>query len=275
MDETVLVKDLPAVLVESVIQDLTNYTIGFLRVTEGPRAVDAELLGSGVLVSAGTKRAIVTADHVVQILPRSGRVGLILGRTTQPHTIDADAMVPIRIGRGSVESVGPDLAVSILAPHIAGAIAAKKLFFNLDSRREQLLSSPPGLRDGVWFSHGFLQEGTHVAPDHLEEGLTKYFYNFTGVGGPDVIETLDDYDYFDFPVSHQSRSNAPLSWGGMSGGGIWQVQLKRVDGMLTHLPPILSGVAFYQHPTTETECGIKAHGRRSIYENVVRAICEP
>lgn len=270
-----MVKDLPDDLVESVLQDLANYTTGFLRVVEGPAALDAVLLGSGVLVSAGSKKAIVTADHVLDVLPKDGRVGLILGRTTQPHTIEVNAMVPVRIGRGAVESDGPDLAVLILAPHIAGSISAKKTFFNLDTKRERLLNAPPDLRDGAWFSHGFLQEGTKIAPDHLEDGLTKYFYNFTGVGGPDSVNTLDGFDYFDFPVSHEGRSRAPVNWGGMSGGGIWQVQLKRANGQLVHMSPVLSGIAFYQHPTSETVCGIKAHGRKSIYERVVRAIHEP
>ena len=275
MDDMVLVKDLPDALVTSVLQDLANYTIGFLRVVEGPSAVDAALLGSGVLVSAGTKKAIITADHVAEVLPKDGRVGLVLGRTTQPHTVEVATMVKVRVGRGNVEVDGPDLAVLILAPHIAGSISAKKSFFNLDTRRERMLNAPPELNDGAWFSHGFLQEGTKVAPDPIDEGLTKYFYNFTGVGGPDVVHARDGFDFFDFPVSHTGRAGAPINWGGMSGGGIWQVQLKRIDGQLTHMTPILSGIAFYQHPTSETRCGIKAHGRRSIYERAARAIHEP
>ena len=39
------------------------------------------LLGSGTLVSVGSIRAVLTAHHVVSILPSEGRLGLILG----PH----------------------------------------------------------------------------------------------------------------------------------------------------------------------------------------------
>ena len=275
MDETVLVKNLPRTLVESVIHDISNYTVGFLRVTDANVRVDADLLGSGVLVSSGTTRAILTADHVVEVLPRSGRVGLLLSRTTQPHTIDTGGIAPIKIGRGRSESTGPDLAIIVLASQIAGSIAAKKLFFNLQAHRDRLLNSPPSLRDGAWFAQGFLQERTLVRPDPVEEGLTKYFYNFTGLGGPDTIQCANDYDYFDYPVSPVARIEAPMNWGGMSGGGIWQVPLKRVNGALTHGPAVLSGVMFYQYQTTDTKCGIKAHGPRSVYDRAMKAIREP
>lgn len=275
MAETILVKDLPRTLIDSVIQDIAGYTISFLRVSDVTGRIDADLLGSGVLVSAGTTRAILTADHVVEVLPTSGRVGLFLGRTTQPHTVDAAGIAPVRIGRGRLQSSGPDLAVVVLALQIAGAIAAKKVFFNLDTRKDRLLNNPPELRDGAWFAQGFLQERTVVGPDALEEGLTKYFYNFTGLGGPDTVLSEDGFDYFDYPVSPVDRVEAPASWGGMSGGGVWQVPLKTAEGAVTHGSATLSGVMFYQYPTTETQCGIKAHGPRSIYDNAVSALREP
>jgi hypothetical protein len=274
MEETVLLKDLPRSLVESVVHDIANYTIGFLKVLETPTGVDADLLGSGVLVSVGSKRAILTADHVVDVLPKSGRIGLVLGRTTQPYTIDTGGIVCVRIGRGHSESSGPDLAAIVLAPQIAGAIAAKKLFFNLQTHAERVLNGPLELRDGAWFAQGFLQERTTVLPDPAEEGLTKYFYNFTGVGGPDTVQTADDYDYFDYPVSPVDRIEAPVKWGGMSGGGVWQVPIKN-EGLLTHGPVSLAGLMFYQYPTTETQCGIKAHGPRSVYGKALQAIREP
>ena len=272
MEDIVLVKDLPADLVDSVIQDLACYTIAFLRLKEVGGNCDADLLGSGVLVAAGQQRAILTAHHVVNELPSSGRIGLFLDRTTQAHTIDTAAISILKIARGTQDSIGPDLAAVILAPQIAGSIGAKKTFFNLDTRRDWLLNNPPDLSDGVWFAQGFLEERTVVRPDPIEDGPTKYFYNFTGMGGPDTSPQIGDHDYFEFPVGLTSRHEAPVSWGGMSGGGLWQVRLKREDGRLRHMPPILSGVMFYQHPTTPTECGVRGHGRHSVYKVAYRAI---
>jgi len=272
MEDMILIKDLPPDLTSAVFENIAFYTIAFLRIDEGSGGGVPSLLGSGVLVSIGSARAILTADHVVRALPTSGRITLFLGRTTQPHSVDVAALVPITVGRGKNESEGPDLAVVILAPHIGGAIAAKKTFYNLDLRRDRMINDPPELRDGVWFAQGFLEERTTVLPDPVEAGLTKYFYNFTGIGGPDSIEHAGVYDYVDYPVSFEARPHSPVSWGGMSGGGLWQVPLKREGDKLVHLPPLLSGVMFYQHPTTPTTCGIKAHARRSIYVEAYRVI---
>jgi len=266
MNDIVLVKDLPCALKEAVVQDLTQYTVAFLRLKSASDGDLADLLGSGVLVSVGTKRAILTAHHVVEELPKAGRFGLFLDRTREPHTIDIQGVAVVKIGRGTDDAVGPDLAAVLLAPQVAGAIGVKKTFYNLHSRRHQLLNNPPDLRDGVWCAQGFLDERTVVAPDSGGLGATKYFYNFSGFGGPETSPQIGGHDYFDFPVSHEGRASSPASWGGMSGAGLWQVPLKRQLDVLVHLAPLLSGILFYQWPTTETECGVRGHGRRSLYE---------
>lgn len=274
MDDMVLVKDLPHVLINEVIQELACFTVAFLGIDQVARSPDAALLGSGVLVSAGAGRAILTAHHVLEVLPTSGRIGLLLGRTTQPHSIDTAGISILKIARGMRDSVGPDVGAILLASNIAASIGAKKSFFNLETHREMQLNNPPDVRDGVWFAQGFLEERTRIAPDPIEEGTTKYFYCFTGIGGPEAGQEIDGYDYFEFPVSQTGRSAAPVSWGGMSGGGLWQVQLIRREGALTHLSPVLSGIMFYQKPTTETVCGVRGHGRRTIYDLVFSKIKE-
>ncbi len=277
MNDIILLKDLPRDLFDAVVQDLAMYTIAFLHLEKAAAGKQVELLGSGVLVSIGNIRAILTAHHVVQTLPRTGRLGLLLEKTPVPHTVDAGGVAFLEIARGGRDSDGPDIAAIVLAPQIASAIAAKKTFFDLKSHREQLLNNPPELRDGVWFAQGFLEERTVVTPDPDGLGITKGFYNFSGVGGPKNSFQIDEHDYFEFPVSYESRHTAPTSWGGMSGGGLWQIPLKRQGSELVHLSPLLSGVLFYQQPTTETECGVKCHGRRSLYEvayNCIRG-CGP
>lgn len=277
MNDIILVKDLPRALVDAAVKDLAQYTIAFLHIKNVVDGQQVDLLGSGVLVSVGNTRAILTAHHVVQVLPRTGRLGLLLERTREPHSIDTQGATFLEIARGTQDSVGPDLGAVILAPQIASAIAAKKTFYDLDSRRDQLLHSPPDLRDGVWFAQGFLEERTVVVPDPDGVGTTKGFYNFSGVGGPETGDQIDEYDYFEFPVSHEARQTSPRSWGGMSGGGLWQIPLKRQGSGLVHLTPLLSGILFYQQPTTDTECGVRGHGRRSMYEVAYNYIqgCEP
>ena len=267
-DDIVLLKDIPSTLTESVAHDLVAYTVGFIRV-EGP---NVDLLGSGVLVSAGAKRAIMTAHHVIDVLPKTGRLCIMLERTREPHTIDTSGLAFVHIAKGKRESEGPDLGAVVLAPSIAAAIGAKKSFFALDAKRDQMLSNPLEWCDGMWCAQGFLEERAVVTPDPDGRGRTTGFYNFTGVGGPEATIERDGHDYFEFPVAYEARPTAPVSWGGMSGGGLWQVPFKRQGDSYVHLRPLLSGILFYQWPTTESKCGVRAHGRQSVYRMAYNAI---
>jgi len=273
MDDLVLLKQLPPVLFDEVTRDLASYTVAFVRVDEiGDGHRKGQLLGSGILVSVNDTRAILTADHVLEVLPKTGPLGVFLEKTSEPRTLETEGLIFRSIAHGKGDAEGPDMGAVIIAPHVGTAIAARKSFVRLDSQRDRMLTDPPELRDGVWFAQGFLEERTVVIPDPDGSGTTTRFYNFSGVGGPDEALEVAGYDYFEFPVTHESRSEAPLSWGGMSGGGLWQVPLERQGEGFVYLRPLLSGVLFYQWPTTDTQCGVRAHGRKSIYDIAYRAI---
>lgn len=273
MEEFLPMTEIPDALFEEIVQDLARFSVGFLRVEDTPRGQDAFLLGSGTLVAIGETRAILTAHHVVRVLPRSGRLGLLLSPTLQQHTIDTQGLTFLEIDRGIDDSTGPDLGAVLLSPSIASAIATKKTFYNLDLRRDKLLHTPPDRRDGVWFVHGFIDERTVEEPGTAEYSRVKRFYNLSGARGPDPAVQVGNYDYFAFPVSYGGRSVAPNSFGGMSGGGLWQVPLARNDQRaLLHRTPLLSGVVFYQDPTTDTNCGVKCHGPISVYRMAYEAI---
>jgi len=266
--------DLPEAVIEAAARDVANYSIGFLNVKSPPRrSEDVRLLGSGTLVSVGSTHAILTAHHVLSVLPRSGRLALILSPTAQQHSVDTQGLGYIEIARGRIESDGPDLGAIVLAPSIANSIGAMKSYYRLDSHRDHLLNSPPHIRDGFWFVNGFVHEWTVEEQGKDGWGLAKGFYNMSGAGGPDHAAVDGDHDYFAFPVSYGGRSAAPKSFGGMSGGGLWQVPLARNgEGQIKYKTPLLSGVIFYQEPTTETYCGVKCHGRVSVYKVAFEAI---
>jgi len=267
-------KDLPEVVLESAARAVARYSIGFVDVKSPPRrSDDARLLGSGTLVSVGSERAILTAHHVLTVLPRGGRLGLILSPTAQQHTVDTQDLAYVDIAPGRLDSEGPDLGAIVLAPSIASSIGAMKSYFKLDFHQEHMLQSPPHIRDGFWCVNGFVDEWTVLERVKEGWGLAKGFCNLSGAGGPEDAIVVGDHDYFAFPVSYAGRSVAPKSFGGMSGGGLWQIPLLRnAQGQIEHKPPLLSGVVFYQEPTTETYCGVKCHGRLSVYKVAFEAI---
>jgi hypothetical protein len=218
-------------------------------------------------VTIGKAFAILTAHHVIQNLPKSGRLGVFLSPTHLPHSIDRQGLHYLEIARGSVDSVGPDLGAVLLAPSIASSIAAKKTFYNLEQQHDKLLFNPPDSKDGLWFVHGFVDENTVVQPDAVSgHGFVKFFYSFGGIGRPQTSHQIGDHDYLTIPVTFPTQPPVPRNFGGMSGGGLWQVPLARDEsGELVHRTPLLSGVAFYQEALTDAGSGLKCHGRASVY----------
>ncbi|MEE9911823.1 MAG: hypothetical protein K4571_08870 [Deltaproteobacteria bacterium] len=272
--EEIKLAELPEAVIEAAMRHIANYSIGFLHVNNPTHSSgDVMLLGSGTLVSIGNVHAILTADHVLSVLPKSGRLGLILSATTQQYTIDTQGITYVHIERGTHYSDGPDLGAVVLSNSIASSIAAKKVFYNLSVQRDHILSSPPDIHDGFWFINGFVDEKTTEEKDKDGYDLVKGFFNLSGAGGPEDATVVGNHDYYVFPVSYSVRSVSPKSYGGMSGGGLWQVPLTRnVQGEIEHTKPIYSGVVFYQQPATETYCGVKCHGRQSVYNVAYNAI---
>jgi hypothetical protein len=258
--------EIPDAVKDAIWRNLTDCSVGFVRVEEGSGGHDAVLLGSGTLVAIGDTRAVLTAHHVVSELPRTGRLGLILSQGPQDETADTQGLEYREIARGTVDSEGPDLAAVVLSPLIANSIAAKKTFYNLDLRRDQLLQTPPDLSVGLWVVHGFIDERTRVDQGATGNPMIKGFYSLSGATVPEPPVSAGDHDYFLCPVSHGGWSAAPKSFEGMSGGGLWQIPICRDrQGNVTHQTPLLSGVVFYQKLTERMSSAVKCHGRQSVY----------
>lgn len=266
MEDWLQFADLPTSLIEAFREHISLYSIAFLRI-EGTHGQRPLLLGSGTLVAVGDKRAILTARHVVAKLPKKGRLPVLVSRTFEMESLDTQGLRFLQLPPGPDDASGPDLGAVVLAPAIAGTIGARKSFYPLDLSRERLLNDPPDLDQGVWFINGYLDERTSVRPDPSGRGGTTFFYNFSGAGRPRPIIQNDCHDYFAFPVSQSDRQMAPKSFGGMSGGSLWQVVTGRDDAReLIAKDYFLSGVVFYQEPTTDVQCGVKCHGRLSVYK---------
>lgn len=268
------IKDIPTDVFESIWQRLSEYTIGFLRVKDTPRGQDADLLGSGTLIQVGSTRAILTAHHVVDVLPTEGRLGLILSRNLSQHTIDVQGLSYLKIASGKVDSEGPDLAAVIISPTIASSIGAIKSFYNLTNHRDHMLAEPPDIQEGVWINNGFVAEMTIQEEGRNGYSSIKGFFMLSGAGGPEnqPVER-EEYDYISLPVTYSKEPGVPTSFGGMSGGGLWQVQL--ITGPRGKIKPnafLLSGVVFYQEGPINQRSDLICHGRSSVYQVAYEAI---
>ena len=268
------ITDIPDDLFRSATEHLWQFTVGFVGVESKNKMQKATLLGSGVLVNVNGTHAILTAAHVIDVLPRSGRLGLVLSLTPEQTTIDISGINYLKIARGDKPEAGPDIAAVMLSSSIASAIASKKSFYNLASRKDQMLTAPPEDREGFWVASGFVEELTQIDPNPTPYETLKAFCHFGTVGGVDAYRVEGQHDYFSFPVSQPPNGSLPHNFGGLSGSGLWHVLLREDKaGVLAVYQYILQGLTYYQDPCFDGRSALRCHGARSIYSVAYEAIC--
>ena len=225
-------KDLSEPLLNGIKERIKNHTVGFYLVE---KLSDPTLLGSGVLVSVGGIHAILTAHHVIQNVEQpleNKALGLLFADRSESRAIDPWAIEFIKIARGTEDSDGPDLGAAIFAPQapVLGSIKANKTFYNLGKRKERMLDRPPRLRDGIWAAQGYVAGLTNVTPAAGESPAQVRLHAVTAFSSNDTVEHRGQYDYLDYaadPHDIQPTRTRPDSWGGMSGGGLWQIPLNQ------------------------------------------------
>ena len=93
--------------------------------------------------------------------------------------------------------------------------------------------------------------------------------------GPGTIVKKYDangFDLLDFDLSFGSEVKRPSSYGGMSGGGLWRMEIDHEKKKIRDQK--LIGVAFYETESTEGRRLITAHGPNTIYRHVIERVRE-
>lgn len=258
--------DIPEEFLNSVTHEILNYSIGMVNVIENESTEDALLIGSGTLINVGGIHGILTAEHVIDALPSHGEIGFIISEKLHKFSLRTQALKKFTIAKAKNPAEGPDIGFLVLPDAILGQIKALKSFYNVE-KREGIADNPPNTDLGVWCLCGFPEVLTrHEGPDKGFEKV-KGFMGFCGFGGVLHQYTLDNFDYFDFEVLYNENTQTPISFGGVSGGGLWQVIIAQKDNReLIPKEIILSGIPFYETERAEDRRQIKCHGRKSIYQ---------
>jgi hypothetical protein len=263
-------------VLKSIMHRVGDYTVGFLRIEKEQRGKDLILLGSGTLVTVQGIHAILTAHHVVEVLPADGELGLVYSTVTHA-TVATDGLRYLKIDRGNRDSEGPDLGAVILPPNIVAMLSGRKSFHNLDRNRTKMLTDPPAIADGLWIVQGFIGKLTKEELDFQRRVKRVIFLELSSSGLVSREYVVGDHDYFDYPLEFSRASSKPRNYGGTSGGGLWQVRLEKKGPNAELTPanvPILSGVAFCQGPVESNQSALKCHGRRSVYDAAYEAISQ-
>ena len=231
---------------------------------------EQQVLGSGTLVSIGDTTAILTADHVLAELRDPIRV-LFPSRLDDspgstpgpPRTLRYSKKRNVARGRNGAR--GPDLGLLVV---LKSDVPHAKEFYSLTKHANHVLTDPRPSDEGGWVLVGAPAEWTAVDESHA--GFATVKEQRVLIGATDVRTEFerDGFDYIDIVANSDA---GPTSFGGCSGGGLWQVGLaKTKSGEIDVHDPILSGVAFYQRgsPPHTVTC----HGRRSVYKDVIQAV---
>jgi hypothetical protein len=261
--------DIPRELNEQVERRIIDYSVGLVRLSDGDDG-DAWLGGSGTLVKAGQHQAILTAAHVVDYLWKTTEFGVVIPRTDsgQRHrlTFQTKLLEKVVMPREKKvpENLPPDIALILLPSAQASDIAASKSFWDLSRDRDELLSDSPHWNLGFWVMSGFADEWTAEHPP--ERGCYR-LVAFNGRVLHGLAEPLanSECSAWQFSITRSSGYDGPSSFGGYSGGGLWQILFQGAKDAVRVKNILLSGVAYYQSGFQNDLNIVHCNGREHIY----------
>ena len=277
-EEQLHVSQLPQAVHDEVSERLKHFTVGITRVNCHDQREGSEFVGSGTLAIVNAMPCILTADHVLAELQTCDKVGLIsdfdggLRRIAFGRT----HLQVKRLARGSVDADGPDLGAIVLPEANIGALKAAKSFYNVDQRIARFASNYIDVGRGMWFNFGVIAEGSRVLPSEGQFVEVTGHWGMCGVSACPTVSHREGLEYLESRVPYaEPKPDIPHSFGGISGGGFWQVLLRRdANGVIHAGESILSGITFYQTGIEANVRRLRSHGRDAIYELIPRLLKE-
>jgi hypothetical protein len=263
-------------LIEPVGWSIANFSIGFakLEVIDGEENVGPA--GSGALVTVGSIHGILTAAHVLEELPKNGKVSLIRytrNPELQKLTIDMSLTERLTIRGNGSEADGPDIGFLRLTSHQAATLdAASNVFFNLSKREESVLADRHPSDEYFEGVSGIIAQWTADHPTG-EAGFDrlKGFRGLFGVGCVARSRECNGYDLVEFKTTYDENSKAPSNYKGWSGGALWRVYITKDDnGQPSVSDKRINGVAFHQSDLIDGARTITCHGPKSVYGALIQ-----
>lgn len=273
--EQIRIADIPDGVVDSAIDQVIRYTVGLMRCDSDGRTETSKLIGTGTLVTIDNRGSILTAEHVASQLSEGCKLDVLCSFTGKRERVQFEFyhLAIHRIAKGAEDAVGPDIALIVLPNVGIGYLKSEKLFYNINRRENEFGLTPMDKRNGFWLTCG-IPGDWELKRHESDQTIVKSYQGLCGASGVSREYDVDEYDYVEVTVDYSSGNpDLPLSFGGCSGGGIWQIPLrKNTAGVIISETPILSGVVFYQ---TKIDGGLRllrCHGRKTIYQMVPRFV---
>jgi hypothetical protein len=261
------ISDLPNELLSETTTSILNHLVGLIRIGSKESPDTIQLIGSGTLVQLDDTFGILTAEHVLKAIPLQGHLGIILPYFDREHrySIDISHIIKMPIARGDNDCDGPDLAFIQLPQPYIGQIKAHGTFYNLSYCRNEVINDPIDIKTGMWAVSGYPDEYTkEIESIGGFDGIMKCEGNCL-FGSIEKPYSSGDFDYIEMPADYSN--DVPVSFGGVSGGGLWHIVLEQTpQGNIKVKSIILSGVAFYQSALENNTRSLKCHWLMSVYQ---------
>jgi hypothetical protein len=248
-----------------IVRDTGISTVALLGIFDTEAGERLQLAGTGTLIEIAESHYILTAAHVWEdVLKRVPRIGITLAENLGDHVFSLDTRTIKPTGPeipNNWGEWGPDLVYLQIPREYVGTIKAYRVFYN---------PMFPGDPPNVDHIQTRLLLGTPAAlgvfrPNHAQLAITGFF---SDVEAP--VHARGQFDYIDLAVD-TGAPGSPESFGGVSGGGVWKVQVYesaaagRIDSI-----PTLEGVAFHQSAIKEGKRIIRCHGPASLQDAMRR-----
>ena len=159
------------------------------------------------------------------------------------------------------------MALLKLALSDVATIKAHKSFLNLTQQKQTFAECPPVIEKGLWAVTGMVGESTEVQSNPEARTVTCHIHGEAFISAVQRTHEHNGYDYFDIGANLQ-LPGAPSSFVGVSGGGLWQINLSMAkSGTISwDGKRYFRGVAFWESEITDGHRMIRCHGPKSIFE---------
>ncbi len=255
-------KAIPDELIVSIKDELLTYFVSLIGCSD-EREKKLVPLGSGTLVKIGEAKFILTAAHVWEASEWASGLLISLKKTETSFVIERRYLAEKTIfTRGPT---GPDIALLELSAKDASTLGASKSFVDLNAQRENLKDHPIKEEKGFFAVVGIVGEKSEVRG--REDGAcVAMLHGDAFFGVLENYSVTEGADYFDLSAN-SSLPGIPKSFGGVSGGSVWQLNLDHKDGVITwDRKRLFRGVAFYELYPKEGQQLLRCNGPKTLYE---------
>jgi len=269
-DETfrLQIGDLPETLQERISADTDTHTI--------PLLLDSEFIGSGTLIRFGNCEGILTAAHVVtneswaiDCSPNSAQRLFTSVKNEAQELYIETRFLEIEQTEPQSHEFGPDLAfMKIPESRFKMSILAEKAFLDVSESNELFRMAMTADENPTMVFGGF--------PDVYKRDLMpqpgfetiQHLQGYGFLTGQEEREHHEGYDYILVGANYDQGDDPPITFRGVSGGGLWRLALSRDRAGENYRHQIwLAGVVFYETPLEEGRRYLRAHGPESLYQN--------